>query len=136
MNFGIFLDVVAVMNATSHRKCSDQMQYIMPFPIGVWLEDQPIHFILNQKQGFNLIFHGYMYKREASYKTTVNWICSSGNGKRASENKCAARCITKLKGALKLGKNPHNHPPRFTQDTMPVNLLKAEGGLLLPRTFQ
>ncbi|KAI9584964.1 hypothetical protein GQX74_006859 [Glossina fuscipes] len=107
--------------------------YSLPFPIGVWLENPTLYFMLNQKQGYNLIFHGYMYKKEASFRSTVNWICSNGNGKRASDNKCTARCITKMEGSLKLGKNPHNHPPKFTQNSLPANLLKAEG--LLPIRF-
>uniref|UniRef100_A0A1A9WMN2 FLYWCH-type domain-containing protein n=1 Tax=Glossina brevipalpis TaxID=37001 RepID=A0A1A9WMN2_9MUSC len=107
--------------------------YSLPFPIGVWLENPTLYFMLNQKQGYNLIFHGYMYKKEASFRSTVNWICSNGNGKRASDNKCTARCITKMEGSLKLGKNPHNHPPKFTENSLPANLLKAEG--LLPIRF-
>uniref|UniRef100_A0A1A9ZT79 FLYWCH-type domain-containing protein n=1 Tax=Glossina pallidipes TaxID=7398 RepID=A0A1A9ZT79_GLOPL len=78
--------------------------YSLPFPIGVWLENPTLYFMLNQKQGYNLIFHGYMYKKEASFRSTVNWICSNGNGKRASDNKCTARCITKMEGSLKLVK--------------------------------
>lgn len=99
----------------------------MPFPTGVWLEDQKMFFLRNQKQGYNLIFHGYMYKKEASFRSTINWICSSGNGKRVSENKCTARCITNSEGALKLGKNQHNHPPKFTKQNMPSNLLLSPG---------
>uniref|UniRef100_A0A1A9VHY4 FLYWCH-type domain-containing protein n=1 Tax=Glossina austeni TaxID=7395 RepID=A0A1A9VHY4_GLOAU len=109
--------------------------YSLPFPIGVWLENPTLYFMLNQKQGYNLIFHGYMYKKEASFRSTVNWICSNGNGKRASDNKCTARCITKMEGSLKLGKNPHNHPPKFTQNSLPANLLKAEGLLPILKTY-
>lgn len=97
--------------------------FMLPLPIGVWLENETYHYMRNQKQGLNLIFRGYMYKKEASFRSTINWICSSGNGKRVSENKCTARCITKLEGGLKLGKNPHNHPPKFTEDALPANVI-------------
>ncbi|XP_053946037.1 modifier of mdg4 isoform X11 [Anastrepha ludens] len=102
---------------------SDSIVYAMPFPLGLWLENQEIFYLRNQKQGYNLIFNGFMYKKEASFRSTINWICSSGNGKRVSDNKCTARCITKWDGSLKLGKHPHNHPPKFTPETMPAKAL-------------
>ncbi|XP_020715788.1 modifier of mdg4 isoform X2 [Ceratitis capitata] len=76
--------------------------HTMPFPLGVWLENQQVFYMRNQKQGYNLIFNGYMYKKEASFRSTINWICSRGNGRRVSDNKCTARCITKLDGSIKL----------------------------------
>ncbi|XP_013102006.1 modifier of mdg4 isoform X11 [Stomoxys calcitrans] len=100
--------------------------YFLGLPTGVWLENEVYHYMRNQKQGLNLIFRGYMYKKEASFRSTINWICSNGNGKRVSENKCTARCITKVEGGLKLGKNPHNHPPKFTPDSMPANLISGD----------
>ncbi|XP_073819444.1 modifier of mdg4-like isoform X11 [Musca autumnalis] len=100
--------------------------YILDVPVGVWLDNEEYYYMRNQKQGLNLIFRGYMYKKEASFRSTINWICSSGNGKRVSENKCTARCITKVEGGLKLGKNPHNHPPKFSADNMPSNLIKGD----------
>lgn len=82
------------------------------YPLGVWLQNPKLHYQRNQKLGTNLIFNGYVYKREASFRNTTNWVCSKGNGKRLSENKCRARCITSEKeGALKLGKFEHNHGP-------------------------
>ncbi|KAH8278536.1 hypothetical protein KR018_004719, partial [Drosophila ironensis] len=98
-------------------------QYIGELTRGIWLEKIEYFFLRNQKQGFNLIFNGYMYKKEASFRATVNWICSDGNGKRLNENKCSARAITKFEGGIKLGKNPHNHPPRFSVTTLPPKLL-------------
>ncbi|EDV94594.1 GH18773 [Drosophila grimshawi] len=83
-------------------------------------------FVRNQKQGYNLIFNGYMYKKEASFRATINWICSDGNGKRINENKCSARAITKFDGGIKLGKNAHNHPPRFTGNSVPAKLMTKE----------
>ncbi|XP_030374919.1 modifier of mdg4-like isoform X11 [Scaptodrosophila lebanonensis] len=92
-------------------------------PVGVWLNGCKYFYMRNQKQGYNLIFNGYMYKKEASFRATVNWICSDGNGKRLSENKCSARAITKIDGGIKLGKNLHNHVPRFHGNSVPDNLI-------------
>ncbi|XP_012159354.1 modifier of mdg4 isoform X11 [Ceratitis capitata] len=97
--------------------------HTMPFPLGVWLENQQVFYMRNQKQGYNLIFNGYMYKKEASFRSTINWICSRGNGRRVSDNKCTARCITKLDGSIKLGKHPHNHSPKFNPESMPAKAL-------------
>ncbi|KRF78266.1 modifier of mdg4 isoform X11 [Drosophila virilis] len=101
-------------------------QFIAELPTSVWINKYDYFFIRNQKQGYNLIFNGYMYKKEASFRATINWICSDGNGKRINENKCSARAITKFEGGIKLGKNPHNHPPRFTGNTLPAKLMTKE----------
>ncbi|KAL7727405.1 hypothetical protein ACLKA6_003063 [Drosophila palustris] len=98
-------------------------QFITELPSNVWIHKYDYFFMRNQKQGYNLIFNGYMYKKEASFRATVNWICSDGNGKRSTENKCSARAITKFAGGIKLGKNPHNHPPRFTGNCVPAKLM-------------
>lgn len=82
------------------------------YPQGVWIENAKIFFERNQKCGINLIFNGHVYKKEATFKTTTTWVCSKGNGKRLSQNKCRARCITSDNDlSLKLGKYGHNHPP-------------------------
>ncbi|TDG44613.1 hypothetical protein AWZ03_008934 [Drosophila navojoa] len=81
-------------------------QFIAELPNSVWITKYDYFFTRNQKQGYNLIFNGYMYKKEASFRATINWICSDGNGKRLNENKCSARAITKFEGGIKLGKNP------------------------------
>ncbi|XP_023175650.2 modifier of mdg4-like isoform X13 [Drosophila hydei] len=101
-------------------------QFIAELPNSVWINKYDYYFTRNQKQGYNLIFNGYMYKKEASFRATINWICSDGNGKRLNENKCSARAITKFEGGIKLGKNPHNHPPRFTGNTLPPKLMTKE----------
>ncbi|BFF90422.1 uncharacterized protein DMAD_08950 [Drosophila madeirensis] len=98
-------------------------QYVGELQKGTWIEKIPYFFMRNQKQGYNLVFNGYMYKKEASFKYSVNWICSDGNGKRLNENKCAARAITKTDGGIKLGRNAHNHPPRFTGNNVPAKLI-------------
>ncbi|KAH8369278.1 hypothetical protein KR009_006145 [Drosophila setifemur] len=101
-------------------------QFVREVTRGVWLERHDYFFLRNQKQGFNLVFNGYMYKKEASFRSTVNWICSDGNGKRLTENKCSARAITKIEGGIKLGKNAHNHPPRFMGGNIPAKLLPKD----------
>ncbi|XP_017119638.2 modifier of mdg4-like isoform X14 [Drosophila elegans] len=103
-----------------------QGQFIGDIPRGLWIEKHDYFFLRNQKQGFNLVFNGYMYKKEASFRATVNWICSDGNGKRLNENKCSARAITKFDGGIKLGKNAHNHPPRFLSGNVPAKLMPKD----------
>ncbi|EDW55338.1 GM11016 [Drosophila sechellia] len=101
-------------------------QFIGDIPRGQWIDKHEYFFLKNQKQGFNLVFNGYMYKKEASFRATVNWICSDGNGKRLNENKCSARAITKFDGGIKLGKNAHNHPPRFLGGKVPAKLMPKD----------
>ncbi|KAH8346202.1 hypothetical protein KR067_011276, partial [Drosophila pandora] len=101
-------------------------QFVHAMPLGVWIEKEDYYFQRNQKQGVNLVFNGYMYKKEACFRATVNWVCSEGNGKRVTENKCSARAITKYDGGIKLGKNAHNHPPRFIGACQPVKLLTKQ----------
>ncbi|XP_068152136.1 uncharacterized protein pre-mod(mdg4)-K [Drosophila tropicalis] len=101
-------------------------QFIGEVPKETWIEDHEYYFIRNQKQGYNMIFNGYMYKKEANYSSTINWICSDGNGKRVHQNKCVARAITKDEGGIKLGKNDHNHPPRFVCDNVPKKLITKD----------
>nr|XP_016935344.2 modifier of mdg4-like isoform X12 [Drosophila suzukii] len=103
-----------------------QGQFIGDIPRGQWIDKHEYFFLRNQKQGFNLVFNGYMYKKEASFRATVNWICSDGNGKRLNENKCSARAITKFDGGIKLGKNAHNHPPRFLGANVPAKLMPKD----------
>ncbi|XP_039494913.1 modifier of mdg4-like isoform X12 [Drosophila santomea] len=103
-----------------------QGQFIGDIPRGQWIDKHEYFFLKNQKQGFNLVFNGYMYKKEASFRATVNWICSDGNGKRLNENKCSARAITKFDGGIKLGKNAHNHPPRFLGGKVPAKLMPKD----------
>ncbi|XP_060650277.1 modifier of mdg4-like isoform X10 [Drosophila nasuta] len=105
---------------------SQNGQYITELPSNVWIHKYNYFFMRNQKQGYNLIFNGYMYKKEASFRATVNWICSDGNGKRLTDNKCSARAITKFAGGIKLGKNAHNHPPRFTGNCVPAKLMHKD----------
>ncbi|KRG00200.1 uncharacterized protein Dwil_GK26809 [Drosophila willistoni] len=109
------------------------VEVLEDLPTGVWIENHEYYFVRNQKQGYNLIFNGHMYKREANYRNTTNWICSDGNGKRVHENKCIARAITKSDGGIKLGKNSHNHAPRFFGDKLNNYLLKKE--IVCPHPF-
>ncbi|XP_067618562.1 FLYWCH-type zinc finger-containing protein 1-like isoform X2 [Eurosta solidaginis] len=115
-NYGLYRVYTVTLNSTDGRDCQIRKKrasstsaasnpYVMPFPSGQWLENPDIYYLRNQKQGYNLIFQGFMYKKEASFRSTINWICSNGNGRRVSDNKCAARCITNWEGALKLDKD-------------------------------
>ncbi|XP_026845099.1 modifier of mdg4 isoform X14 [Drosophila persimilis] len=116
-----FVDTSADPGNTEAQVPLGQFEAVLPK--GAWLEKPPYFFMRNQKQGYNLVHNGYMYKKEASFRASVNWICSDGNGKRLNENKCAARAITKTGGGIKLGKNDHNHMPRFTGNNVPAKLI-------------
>lgn len=70
----------------------------------------------NQKKGHNLVFEGFAYKKEATFKQSCNWICVNGNGKLTAADKCLARCITRVGGDIKLGKHRHNHPPKYGEE--------------------
>ncbi|XP_034485532.1 modifier of mdg4-like isoform X12 [Drosophila innubila] len=118
-----FVDTGADQGNTEAQAVAQNGQFITELPSNVWIHKYDYFLMRNQKQGYNLIFNGYMYKKEASFRATVNWICSDGNGKRTTENKCSARAITKFAGGIKLGKNPHNHPPRFTGNCVPAKLM-------------
>lgn len=76
---------------------------IYSYPIGVWIEGIKLEIVQNQKKGHNLIFGGYSYRREATFKSSSNWICS-----KSATNGCRGRLITRIDGCLKLGKNPHS----------------------------
>lgn len=82
------------------------------YPVGVWIENADYQLVLNKKKTFNLHFNGYIYAKEASFKTSTNWICTNGHGK-ADQNgkKCTARCITRANQSIKLNKHQHNHKP-------------------------
>lgn len=53
-----------------------------------------------------MLFNGYPYKREATFKTSVNWVCT----KSSRPERCMARCVTNTNNGIKLGKHAHNHP--------------------------
>lgn len=84
---------------------TERPEEINSYPLGVWIEDANYEIVTNQKRGSNLIFAGYSYRREATFKSSINWICTkSGN------NGCKGRIVQTTAGLIKLGKNQHNHP--------------------------
>lgn len=89
---------------------------IADYPIGVWIENADLSYVSNMKRGKNLKLNGFMYSKEASFKTSTNWVCVKGNGKLLTENKCMARCVTRDNGSIKLGKHKHNHPPAIIKN--------------------
>lgn len=74
--------------------------------MGVWMS-RPFEVVPNQKGGKNLLFFNYVYRKEASFKTSINWVCNQNVVSR-----CQARIVQKtVSGELKLGKHGHNHDP-------------------------
>ncbi|XP_052567435.1 uncharacterized protein LOC128093751 [Culex pipiens pallens] len=74
--------------------------------MGVWMS-RPFEVVPNQKGGKNLLFFNYVYRKEASFKTSINWVCNQNVVSR-----CQARLVQKTaSGELKLGKHGHNHDP-------------------------
>lgn len=64
----------------------------------------------NAKKTFDLYFNGFMYAKEATFKTSSNWVCILKNQKN---QKCLARCVTSHDNKIKLGKTLHNHSPVY-----------------------
>lgn len=73
-----------------------------------------VKFIRNRKNGINLVYKGYVYRKKATYKNTTNWVCAKA-ATRNHENKlilCYGRCVTDEKNhMLNVSKKGHNHPP-------------------------
>lgn len=78
---------------------------IETLPQGVWLTGVALTVVANQKRNSNLVLGRYTYRREASFKNTINWVCS----KSTATERCHARCITRTDGSLKLSSKSHNH---------------------------
>lgn len=79
---------------------------------GIWLK-KPYEIVPNQKGGKNLMFYGFEYRKEASFKTSINWVCN-----RNSVGRCRARLIQNtVTTEIKLGQHGHNHPPRSIRTT-------------------
>lgn len=81
------------------------------YPLGMWLTDAPVTLMENSKRGYNLLFNGYQYSKEACFKTSTNWVCLLNSDKHL---KCRARCITRINNnSIKLGNHKHNHPSQW-----------------------
>lgn len=67
----------------------------------------------NRKRGINLFYRGYMYRKKAYFRSSVNWVCAKAPF-RDETNKvvwCPGRCVTNEDGSIHLSKKPHNHLP-------------------------
>ncbi|KFB53267.1 Mod(mdg4)-h55.7c [Anopheles sinensis] len=57
---------------------------------------------------------GFVYQKEASFRTTTNWVCIR-NGRKGDTllgDRCQARVVQRMDdGALKLNRHTHNHHP-------------------------
>lgn len=76
---------------------------------GHWLLDERYELVTNRKMGINLVYRGYAYRRKASFRNTVNWVCA-----RAAA--CPARVVTNGEGAIKLSRKWHDHGPQSQFD--------------------
>lgn len=68
-------------------------------------------FYRNRKGGINLYHDGFIYRRKAKYRNTINWVCSRAPI-RDENNRlilCYGRCVTDEDGFLRLSKKGHNH---------------------------
>lgn len=68
-------------------------------------------FFRNRKGGMNLFYDGFVYRKKAKYRNTINWVCAKAPI-RDAENRlilCHGRCVTDEDGFVRLGKRSHNH---------------------------
>lgn len=66
----------------------------------------------NRKGGTNLFHDGFVYRKKAKYRNTINWVCAKAPV-RDMEHRlvfCHGRCVTDEDGFVRLGKRNHNHP--------------------------
>lgn len=61
----------------------------------------------------NLFYDGYVYRKKAKYRNTINWVCAKAPSRDANNRLvlCHGRCVTDEDGFVRLGKRNHNHPP-------------------------
>lgn len=67
----------------------------------------------NRKDGINLYCAGYVYRKKAHFRSSINWVCAKAPY-RDENNKlisCPGRCVTNEDGEIKLSKKAHNHKP-------------------------
>ena len=62
--------------------------------------------IENRRGGLNLLFSGFVYRKKIAFAKSTNWVCL--------QNNCNARVVTKNdSSSIRVGKNCHNHPPKY-----------------------
>lgn len=88
---------------------------VSDYPLCEWIENAPKEIIKNKKGGFNLLFNGYEYVKEANFKTSTNWVCATRFKNSDKWEKCQARCVTRTDDSIKLSQRLHNHPPQFSK---------------------
>lgn len=70
-------------------------------------------FVKNRKGNQNLVYKGFVYRKKAQYKNTINWVCAKAPT-RDHNNRlilCYGRCVTDDKNHIRLSKKGHNHSP-------------------------
>uniref|UniRef100_A0A1B0GN84 FLYWCH-type domain-containing protein n=1 Tax=Phlebotomus papatasi TaxID=29031 RepID=A0A1B0GN84_PHLPP len=81
-------------------------------PVAVWIPNPKVIFTETERGRQLLNFRGYTYKKETTFKTSINWICAEDKENR--NGACNARCVTRQDGAIKLGRRRHNHSNTLT----------------------
>lgn len=79
----------------------------------VWRHDKPYEMVVNRKNGVNLFYQGYVYRRKANFRNSVNWVCSKPQSRDGRTTFCPARCVTNASGAIKFGRRSHDHAPSY-----------------------
>lgn len=93
-------------------------------------------FVRNRKGGVNLLYGGFVYRKKAEYKNTINWVCAKAPT-RDSNNRlilCYGRCVTDEDCHVRLSKKGHNHPPvdlNMFEDTKQVFDDAAYGNFII-----
>lgn len=96
-----------VITACDRQPSAPSSNSVKYYPISEWIPDAPFLYTLNAKGGRNLVFNGFMYRKEASFKTSTNWVCN----RAGTKDKCMARCVTRMDQSIRLGKYQHTHEP-------------------------
>uniref|UniRef100_A0A182QDE8 BEN domain-containing protein n=1 Tax=Anopheles farauti TaxID=69004 RepID=A0A182QDE8_9DIPT len=79
---------------------------------GVWLEGLPYKHATDSR-GNRMYLFGYSYRKAASFRSTVDWVCVRND----QPNRCLARLVQRMvDGALKLNRHKHNHEPEKDQE--------------------
>lgn len=70
-------------------------------------------FFRNRKGGINLFCDGFVYRKKAKFRNTINWVCSKAPVRDGNNRLilCYGRCVTDEDGFVRLSKKGHNHLP-------------------------
>lgn len=77
---------------------------------------KPFKLYKNRKDGINLYYNGYVYRRKAYFRNSINWVCAKAPYRDANQKLvcCPGRCVTSENGTIKLSKKRHIHEPVFS----------------------